>query len=206
LRRAAQLGFEVPRTLITTDPEEVRAFYEACHGQIIFKVMSDPFLGAPKVVQKHPDQLPPEPYETHTTLITKEELAMLDSVRLVPCLFQEYIPKQIELRVTVIGDEIFAAEIHSQAHDKARVDWRPYTAEVAFRKATLPDEVAQRCLKLVRSYELNFSTMDLILTPDGRYLFIENNPNGQFLFIEDLVPELRMAEALAASLIRGANS
>lgn len=44
LKRAAQLGFEVPRTLITTNPEEVRAFYEACHGKVIFKVMTGTFL------------------------------------------------------------------------------------------------------------------------------------------------------------------
>lgn len=206
LQHAAQLGFEVPRTLITTDPEEARAFYEACGGQIIFKVMSDPFLGASKVAQKHPDQPPPEPYGTYTTLITESEVALLDSVRVVPCLFQEYIPKQVELRVTVIGNDIFAAEIHSQEHEKTRVDWRHYDVEIPYRKATLPIEIAERCLALVRSYALNFSTMDLILTPDGHYVFIENNPNGQFIFIEERVPELRVTEALASCLIRGGNS
>jgi glutathione synthase/RimK-type ligase-like ATP-grasp enzyme len=206
LRRAAQLGFEIPRTLVTTDPEEAQAFYELCNGQIIFKVMTDPFLGAAKVVQKHPDQLPPEPYETPTTMITASELAVLDSVRFVPCMFQEYIPKQIELRVTVIGDELFVAEIHSQLHAKALVDWRHYDVDIPYRKGTLPADVADRCMALVRSYGLNFSAIDLILTPDGRYVFLESNPNGQFIFVEERVPELKMTEALAACLTRGANS
>lgn len=205
LQRAAQLGFEVPRTLITTDPEEARAFFEACNGQMIFKVMTDPFLAAPKVIRKHPDQPPHEPYQANTTLVTEAELALLDSVRLVPCLFQEYIPKRVELRVTVIGDELFAAEIHSQEHEKTRVDWRHYDADIPYREATLPAEVAEQCLALVRGYRLNFSAMDLILTPDGRYVFLENNPNGQFIFVEELVPELRMTDALAACLVRGAN-
>ena len=78
--------------------------------------------------------------------------------------------------------------------------------DIPYRKATLPAEVAEQCLKLVRSYNLNFSTMDLIVTPDDRYVFIENNPNGQFMFIEKRVPELPMTAALAACLIRGANS
>ncbi len=206
LHRAAQLGFEVPRTLITTDPEEARAFYDSCNGQVVFKVMTDPFLGASKIAQRHPEQPPPEPYGTYTTMITGSELALLDAIGLVPCMFQEYIPKQVELRVTVIGDDIFAAEIHSQVHEKTLIDWRHYDADIPYRKATLPTEVAERCLALVRSYKLNFSTMDLILTPDGRYVFIENNPNGQFIFVEERVPELRMTEALAACLIRGANS
>lgn len=206
LQRAARLGFEVPRTLITTDPEEARAFFHTCQGQMIFKVLSDPFLGAQKVIEKYPDAPPPEAYGTATTLITEAELALLDSVQLVPCLFQEYIPKQVDLRVTVIGDELFAAEIHSQEHPKTRIDWRHYDVDIPYRKTTLPDDVAARCMALVRGYHLNFSAMDLILTPDGRYVFVENNPNGQFMFVEELVPELRMTEALAACLIRGANS
>ncbi len=206
LQQAAKLGFEVPRTLITTDPEEARAFYEMCNGKLIYKVLSDPFLGATKVANKHPDQPSPAPYGTHTTLITESEVALLDSVRAVPCLFQEYVPKQVELRVTVIGNDIFAAEIYSQEHEKTQVDWRHYDVEIPYRKATLPTEIAERCLALVKSSRLNFSTMDLILTPDGHYVFIENNPNGQFIFIEHRVPELRMTEALASCLLRAANS
>jgi hypothetical protein len=209
LQRAAQYGFEIPNTLLTSDPDEVRAFYDTCKGQMIFKVLSDPFLGAPKLVEKHPDQPRPEARETKTTIITKDELEQLDSVRLVPCLFQEYIPKRTELRVTVIGDDLFVAEIDSQARESTSVDWRNWNGggfEIPYRKATLPVDIAEQCMRFVRSYQLNFSAMDFILTPDGRYVFIENNPNGQFIWVEQLVPELRMTEALASCLIRGANS
>ena len=60
-------------------------------------------------------------------------------------------------------------------------------------------------MALVRSYGLNFGAVDLILTPDDRYVFLEINPNGQFLFVQERVPELRMGEAMAACLIRGRN-
>lgn len=205
LQRAARMGFEVPRTLITIDPEAARAFYEECDGRMIFKVMSDPFLGAQKVAQRYPEQ-PPEPHMTSTTLITESELGLLDSVRFVPCMFQEYVAKRLEYRVTVIGDEVFVAEIDSQVDERTIVDWRNFDVDIPYRAGRLPEEIFERCLALVRSYGLNFSTMDLILTPDGRYVFVENNPNGQFIFVEHLVPELRMTEALAACLIRGANS
>ena len=205
LQRAARFGFDVPRTLITTEPAQARAFYESCDGRIIFKVMSDPLLGLSKVVEKHPEQ-EHELRETYTTLITEAELAQLDTIQLVPCLFQEYIPKLIELRVTVIGDDIFAAEIHSQEHAATSVDWRHYDVDIPYHATSLPPEIAERCLAFVKSYQLNFSALDLILTPDGRYVFIENNPNGQFMFIEHLVPELTMTAALANCLVRGANS
>jgi glutathione synthase/RimK-type ligase-like ATP-grasp enzyme len=206
LKRATELGFDVPRTLITTDPDEARSFFDACDGKLVFKVMTDPFLAASKVARRHPDQPLSDLYQTKTTLVTEAEVALFDSIRLVPCQFQEYVPKQVELRITVIGDDIFAAEIHSQAHEKTQLDWRNYDVDVPYRKANLPLEVAERCFALVKNYQLNFSAIDLILTPDGRYVFLENNPNGQFIFVEKLVPELRMTEALAACLIRGANS
>jgi glutathione synthase/RimK-type ligase-like ATP-grasp enzyme len=209
LQRAARYGFDVPRTLLTSDPDEARAFYDTCKGQMIFKVLSDPFLGATRMADKHPDQPLPVSRETKTTLITETELEHLESVRLVPCLFQEYIPKRTELRVTIIGDELFVAEIDSQARESTSVDWRQWHDggfDIPYRQAMLPVEIAERCMALVRSYHLNFSALDLILTPDGRYVFVENNPNGQFIWVEKRVPELKMTEALAACLIRGANS
>ncbi|MFL6160764.1 MAG: MvdC/MvdD family ATP grasp protein [Jatrophihabitantaceae bacterium] len=205
LRRAAQFGFEVPRTLITTDPDQARDFFAAVAGQMVFKVMTDPYLGAVTMSQKYPQEYL-EPYQAMTTLITESELDLMDSVRLVPCLFQEYVPKAVELRVTVIGDELYAAEIHSQENERTALDWRHYDVDIPYAEAKLPAEVADRCLALVRSYGLNFSAIDLILTPDGRYVFVENNPNGQFMFIEQKVPQLAMTDALVGCLIRGANA
>jgi glutathione synthase/RimK-type ligase-like ATP-grasp enzyme len=203
LLRARRLGFEVPRTLVTTDPDAARQFFAACGNQMIFKVMSDPTLGALSLSRQDPE-LQLESYDVMTTVVTKAELEMLDSVLIAPCLFQEYVPKKVELRVTVIGDEVFAAEIHSQEHEETSVDWRNFDVDIPYRAVSLPPLVTERILAFVRSYGLNFSAIDLIVTPDDRYVFIENNPNGQFIFVEDKVPELGMTDALAACLIRGA--
>jgi glutathione synthase/RimK-type ligase-like ATP-grasp enzyme len=210
LHRAVNYGLDVPRTLVTTDPEEVSAFYESCDRRIVLKVMSDPYLGSRRAVEKgtRPDseQEFGEIYQASTRLVSVEDLAELDTVATTPCLFQEYIDKRKELRLTVIGDELFAAEIDSQSDEAARVDWRHKQLEVQYSRSQIPTELAERCMRLVRSYRLNFSAIDMILTPEGQYVFLENNPNGQFLLIESMVPELRMKEALAACLIRGGNS
>ena len=206
LQRAAKFGLEVPRTLITTNPNEAHAFYEVCDGKMVFKVMTDIFLGVQKFSPPVNEQGIVELYGTYTTLINDTDLDQIESVRYTPCLFQEYIPKLLEFRITIIGDDVFAAEIHSQANEKTRIDWRHYDVNIPYRKATLPVDILDRCLAFVRSYNLNFSAIDMILTPDGRYVFIENNPNGQFMFIEKLLPELEMTSALASCLIRGSNS
>jgi hypothetical protein len=204
LQRAASLGFDVPRTLVTTDPEAVRAFYDECDGKVVYKVLTDPYLAARRHRERGWDA-PPAARFVATTPVTRETLARLESVRAVPCQFQQYVPKRTELRVTVIGDELFAAELFTQEHAETTVDSRRYDVDVRYEAARLPDEVAARCIALVKSYGLNFGAVDLIRTPDGRYVFLEINPNGQFLFVEERVPELRMGEAMAACLIRGGN-
>lgn len=189
LHRAAQLGFRVPRTLITNDPAQVQAFYDMCNGHIVYKALANPFLQSDQAV--------------YTTFITQDQLNILETVRTAPCQFQELIPKRLELRVTIIGDDIFVCEIHSQEDERTSLDWRHYEAPIPYRKGALPPEITEKCFALVKGYGLNFSAIDLILTPGGEYVFLENNPNGQCFFIQDRIPEFRMAEAIAACLIRG---
>nr|WP_157745550.1 hypothetical protein [Nocardiopsis gilva] len=203
LGRAKNMGFEAPRTLVSTDPERVKQFYEQCSGKIIYKCISGPgaIMGAAGAMGVRPPDL-----QLPTVMITEDQLEHVESVSQAPCLFQEYIEKDVELRVTVIGDEVFTAAIHSQEHPKTKVDFRHFDVDIPYRKAKLPDGIERLCVEFVQSYDLLFGAIDLILTPDGRYIFIENNPVGQFMFVEHLVPELRMCDALASLLIRGSGA
>ncbi|MBO0801513.1 MAG: hypothetical protein J2P25_00340 [Nocardiopsaceae bacterium] len=205
LLRAGRFGFDVPRTLVTTDPDSARRFFYDCGKRMVFKAMSGPFLGAETMSRRHPGE-DAVPYQSRTTLVTEGNLGMLDSVRAVPCLFQEHVPKKVELRITVIGEKIFAAEIHSQQNERTALDWRSHSVDIPYRVAELPGPVSEKCLALVKSYGLNFSAIDMIVTPDDRYVFVENNPNGQFIFVENKLPELAMTDELAACLARGSNA
>lgn len=198
LQRAARLGFRVPRTLVTNDPSQARQFYHACHGQIIYKTLYSPMLG---VISEGGQNMGTR--MVFTTLVTPELLHVIDTVHAAPCLFQEYIPKRLELRITIIGDELFPCEIHSQQHDRTRIDWRHYDVDVPYKKGKLPHDIREKCFAFTRSYGLHYSAMDLILTPEGEYVFLENNPNGQCFFIQQQIPELKMAETIADYLIQG---
>jgi hypothetical protein len=204
LQRAVRLGFEVPRTVVTTSPGTARAFFDECDGQMVYKVLSDPFLSARHLLRRgHPD--PIRIRAVVTTQITPDTLHLLDSVRSVPCLFQELIRKRSDLRVTVIGSEVFAVEIFLQEHEDGCTDHREHGPGSRYRAMRLPDELAARCVELTRSYGLNFSAIDLLRTDDGRDVFMEINPNGQFLHLQERLPELRLDDAMAACLIRGGN-
>src|SRR5688572_14420602 len=86
LRRAARLGFRVPRTVVTTDPDTARAFFDECSGRMVYKVLSDPYLSAQRMIRAGwTDPIPVR--SVPTTAITADNLHLLDNVRSVPCLF-----------------------------------------------------------------------------------------------------------------------
>ena len=198
LQRAAKFGFDTPRTLVTMNPQAVRTFYDECAGQVIYKSFSQPMLPSEPATNR--------PARTiYTALLTQEHLESLAAVERAPCLFQAYAPKQLELRVTVVEDQVFAAAIHSQEDERTKHDWRHYEADIPYTAYDLPEALAEKCVAFVRSYNLNFSALDFVLTPDGRYVFLENNPNGQWYFIEHAVPELEILNAVTDCLVRGPN-
>jgi hypothetical protein len=48
----------------------------------------------------------------------------------------------------------------------------------------------------MRSFEINFASIDMILTPDDEFVFLELNPNGQWLWLE-----LELGLPLVASMV-----
>lgn len=112
---------------------------------------------------------------------------------------QEYIEKAFELRVTVVGEEVFACKIDSQAQQEetGRIDWRQgYEHGLRQEAFALPDSVSSQCVMFLRRMGLNFGCFDFIVTPLGEYVFLECNPNGQWLWIE-LTVGLKISEAIA---------
>ncbi|NZA25411.1 hypothetical protein H0E84_03370 [Luteimonas sp. SJ-92] len=197
LQRAARIGFRVPDSIITNSPRKARSFKNSIQGNMVFKSMSTPDLCAYDV--ESGDRVSDG---VTTTVITDDMTSILGSVKELACQFQEYVDKHHELRITVIGDHVFAAMIHSQDDPRTTIDSRDMSAEIAYEPTILPPEIEARCLDLVRSYGLTYSAIDLIVTPDGEYVFLENNPAGQFLYVEQLVPEFKMLEAVVRTLLK----
>ena len=176
LTLAAKLGFNLPVTLITNDPSEFLDFYRRHRGQVITKAASaraESWLG---------------PMGTsYARLVRPRDLVHFYDVQLCPLIVQVYVQKALEVRVTVVGSDVFAAEIHSQATRRTRVDWRRYDrTNTPHYVHELPPDIAQLCLDLVRAMGLVYGAIDLILTPEGHYVFIEINPNGEYKWIENL--------------------
>jgi glutathione synthase/RimK-type ligase-like ATP-grasp enzyme len=135
-----------------------------------------------------------------TGLVSAETLANLDLIRITPGIFQERIDKSYELRITVIGSRIFAVKIDSQALAETQLDWRHAQHDVAYEVATLPNEITMKINAFMQSLGLVYGAFDFIVTPDGRYVFLEVNPGGAYMWVE-AATGLAITPALADALI-----
>ncbi|HEY5865570.1 MAG TPA: hypothetical protein VI542_08485, partial [Candidatus Tectomicrobia bacterium] len=139
----------------------------------------------------------------YTELVTKRDIGYAHAIRYCPMIFQAYVPKQIELRITVVGRQAFAVAIHSQATNHTRFDWRRYDQDhTPHSPHELPSDIEQRCIELVRRLGLCYGAIDMVLTPSGQYVFLEINPNGQYLWLEQATG-LPISEAICDLLMAG---
>lgn len=195
LKLAGQLGWRVPRTIVTNSPEQFLAFYEECEGRVVSKLIA----GASAFAQTRVG----EKFPSYTHPVMRRDLPSFRSIRFAPIAVQEYVPKRVELRITVVDSQVFAAEIRSQSHSRSRDDWRHHDMDPdMYHRHALPPDVEARCIDLVRALRLTYGALDVILTPDGEYVFLEINPNGQWVWIEDFTG-LRIADAITDYLAHG---
>ncbi len=158
IRRA---GFATPDTLVTTDPDEAREFWER-HREVVYKSIS----GIRSIVAR----LQPSDGDRFERLVW------------CPTQFQQYIGGR-DYRVHVVGSELFACEVVSDADDYRYASRRG--GDVAVADVDLPDECAERCLRLSRELDLPLAGIDLRLAPDGSWYCFEVNPSPGFTYYED---------------------
>ena len=158
LNLMAKNGIRVPNTLITNNIEDIENFFEENNDKVIYK----PVLGG-----------------ASTQAISRKDLKdeHLSTLKNSPVQFQEMI-EGVDIRVYVVGNEIFPAEIRANT-----LDFRDdKSAKIV--PVELPDDIKESCLKIMPLFNLNYSGMDLRKTPQGEYVFIEANPAPMFIHFE----------------------
>lgn len=185
-------GVRTPDYLITNDYRKARRFVDQ-YPTVVVK----PISGG--MVKRKNDY-----HLIYTNRLSDKDLLKLGLVTYAPTFFQEYIPKSFELRITVVGNSVFACRINSQDSEKTKDDWRRYDFDnVDHLPYDLPNRIEDFCHKLVNHFGLHFGAIDMIVTPKGEYVFLEINPNGQWAWIEDLTG-MPITDALVDILEKGA--
>jgi ATP-grasp ribosomal peptide maturase len=173
LATAAQCGLAVPQTLVTNDPQAVRSFAERLDDGVVVKMLGSNAInerGGAKVCYTHP--------------LSVDDLSDLSGVEVTAHLFQQRVAdKAYEVRLTAVGDALFAAAIHA-ASEASRSDWRADLGALRYRSVEVPKAVADGVHAYLSAFGLSYGAFDFVVDHEGHYTYLECNPGGQFGWIE----------------------
>jgi ATP-GRASP peptide maturase of grasp-with-spasm system len=169
LKRAASFGLKIPSTVVTSRKSTLKKFLSS--NEAISKNFS------PGIFVKHEGVF----LNGYTTKVTSEMILDLPD-KFHPMLFQEYIEKAFELRCFYLNGDFYCSAIMSQVDEKTKIDFRNYNFEKPNRTPpfNLPPVLKSQLMDLLQILELNSGSIDLLVTPQGDFVFLEVNPIGQF--------------------------
>ncbi len=183
LQVARSVGLEIPETVITNEPDVASDFIQR-HG-----------IG--NVVRKAFRNIQQAPRETR--VIKQEDIALLNAVRYAPVIFQRFVPAYLDLRVTIVEDDIFATAIRSEPEYQS--DYRLGLGSAEVFPYELPNDVVFRLFELMKAFGIHYGAIDMRVTPNDEHVFLEVNPAGEYLFISARTGQ-PIPAAIAASLQR----
>jgi len=190
LQVAQELGFTIPPSIVTTNYKVAEEF--VTEFKCIIKPIKTGFIedkGNEKII--------------FTALFDEE--SNLERIQTCPTYFQKFINKTSDIRVTVIGDKVFAAKILSQEYDETKIDWRKAEKiKLHYEKIELPTSLTDLCVKLTKKLGLNFGAIDFVKDENDDFIFLEINPNGQWAWIEKQL-NYNLSYEISKLLIDGKN-
>lgn len=193
LKIASECGFTIPTTLCSNDAQEIKRFLQI-HKQtgVIYKPMCSYFWFETLQTKI-----------TYTARIKEKNLPKQPVLQTVPGIFQVEIKKQFELRITCFGNYLVAAKLHSQKHPEGLIDWRAIRGQrMLIEPFELPEVIANKIRAFMHHMGLVFGAIDMIVTPNDEYIFLEVNEQGQFLWIEELNPQFKMLDMFIQFILK----
>jgi glutathione synthase/RimK-type ligase-like ATP-grasp enzyme len=184
LAAAERAGLAVPATLVTSEPSEARLFLRRC--------------GRAGAVHKAVHATRAD--WRRTRRVTPRDGAALGLIRHAPVILQKHIPG-VDVRVTIVGDELFAAEIDAR-RSPSPDDYRGFERHCRIASCRAPAGVERGLRALMGDLGLAYGAADFRRHPNGKWFFLELNPSGQWRFVEERTGQ-PITAALAALLARG---
>jgi glutathione synthase/RimK-type ligase-like ATP-grasp enzyme len=187
---AKKIGFNLPSSMITNVSKEAIDFICKNNKECVIKPVKT------GLIQDHVAS-----EIIFTSRLKAKHIEMIDRIKNVPTCFQKEIIKKADIRVTIVGHQIFAAEILSQICEETKTDWRKGShTDLEYRKIHLPETIKNKCIQLLDILKLNYGAIDFVLDKNGEYIFLEINPNGQWGWIQKKVG-FKICEAIVDMLL-----
>lgn len=187
LKIADKIGLKIPESCITNNPEEAKKFILK-HQNVVAKMQTGFAIyedGVECVV--------------FTNVVSEDKLDELDSLLYCPMQFQKKIEKKKELRVTVVGRDVYTFEIDSQQSEEAKIDWRKDGVNLIKKwvRTELPADIEAKILELLDVYNVDYGAIDIIVSPEDEYYFIEINAAGEFFWLDNLTEGHLISKSIA---------
>jgi glutathione synthase/RimK-type ligase-like ATP-grasp enzyme len=170
LALAQDLGLSIPSTVVSNDADSLAAFLDD-GDEHVYKALTWCFEPPDRMIFTSP---------VDASAVRSDA----DAVAVAPGIYQARIAKHYELRATVIGEQVLAVRIDSQARRDTRLDWRRNQYAVPYTRHHLDPSLADALIGMNVRLGLAFGAYDLIITPDDEPVFLEVNPMGQWLWLE----------------------
>jgi glutathione synthase/RimK-type ligase-like ATP-grasp enzyme len=194
LRAAHAVGLRFPEAIASNDADEVRELLRRC-GKLVFKQFYSYVWQSRSTGDVH-----------GSGVVLLDESSDLPDAAIAVCpgIYQRYIDKAFDVRVTVIGNRMFAVRLSKRAGG-AYVDWRPHIRDddMQIEFITLPTTVETQLRALMTRLDLVVGCIDLVVDHDGNMFFLEVNQQGQFLFVEQSLPGVPLLRAMTSLLMSG---
>ncbi|RME41425.1 MAG: hypothetical protein D6794_00645 [Deltaproteobacteria bacterium] len=175
---AKEVGYMVPKTLISSDKNKIISFIEK-YNDIIVKPISVNFV--------------PPPIDRSTSFatimtntVTKEEIlrASSESLAAAPAIYQKRIEKAYEIRLAAFGNDAVAYRIDSQKTQAGELDWRRAQYEDIYAPMDVTGEMCELARRFLHASGLHYGIFDLIVDTEGQLWFLECNADGQWAWLE----------------------
>ncbi|MEU1626373.1 MvdC/MvdD family ATP grasp protein [Streptomyces sp. NPDC020096] len=178
---AQSVGFTVPATVFTSVPVDAKGFADT-RGPLVCKSVSGQAPDDP------PLALPTTPVPDGTDFTAVGE---------APTCLQTRVDKRSDIRLTVVGSEMFCARADQSSPGQAELDWRYADPEtVRWRAVAVPPDIRRKTESFMKLAGLVYGAFDFAVTADETWHFLECNASGQFGFIE-LACGLPISRAIA---------
>jgi len=186
---AAACGLDVPRTVITNVPGDADEHSAHLRSSVVYKTLASATVTDGDRVAL-----------IYTTPASASDMA--DSrVALTAHQFQQRVPKVRDVRATVVGKRVYAANILVDGETAGGLlDWRADYDALLYEPVTLPGDVESSLLRMTERLGLSFAAADFVVTADDQHLFVDLNPSGQWGWIQEATG-LPIATAIAAELV-----
>lgn len=190
LKKAIEIGFDIPATSISNDPELLLDYYKNLKKQVIVKPISHGDFSSGKFAIFAND------------LSTLPNIPDFQQSYLSPLIIQEKIEKISDIRTTVFGDRAFSFEIKHKNNSKI-LDWRVLNPnELEYKLIDTPKLIQEKILNLMNLLDISFGAFDFAYTKSRKWIFLEVNPNGQWAWLEQMTG-VCMTDSLIDLLLSG---